>query len=195
VHALTHQPPPVPLALPAPHAKPDLPTLAQRAEDAHQAGERATRQGLECYRQAGAALRQAKKRIRRGNWLNWLKRNVTFSQQRASEYVRLAGGWGKIPPGGNLTLKEALAVIDGGNHSTRPSKGEGKSNRVAPGERDGLTIGLRAPTEDMKTQFDELLARSQKRHHLPDGFATILRLLQRDDGPALAEQDKEVAHD
>lgn len=89
----------------------DLAALAAAINAAHEAGEGATRQGLEHFRAAGEALIRAKAECGHGNWLPWLEASVSFSNQRASEYMRLAAGWGKLPPGGNFGLKEALAVI------------------------------------------------------------------------------------
>jgi hypothetical protein len=41
---------------------------------------------------------QRRQNCRYGNWLKWLKKNVKFSDQRASEYMRIA----KLPVTGNL---------------------------------------------------------------------------------------------
>jgi hypothetical protein len=77
----------------------------------HEAGQQAQRQSLEHYRKAGEALIRAKTAAGHGNWLKTLKEQAQFSQQRASEYMRLAAGWGNLPHGGSLTLKAALGLI------------------------------------------------------------------------------------
>jgi hypothetical protein len=83
------------------------------ANQEHENGIRAERVSLECYRKAGDALLRAKAAAGHGNWLKVLKTHSKIPQQRASEYMRLAAGWAKLPPGGNFGLKEALALIAG----------------------------------------------------------------------------------
>jgi hypothetical protein len=101
----------------------DLDALAGRINEAHEAGEVATRKSLEHYHDAGEMLLSAKGRFgNRGWWLPWLEKNVNFSQQRASEYMRLARGWVKLPPGGNFTLKEALRHIANDGKGKPPAK-------------------------------------------------------------------------
>jgi hypothetical protein len=87
----------------------DLAALAHQANAEHEAGERLTRKGLEHYRLAGEYLLKAKARCGHGKWLAWLKANVRFSQQTASNYMRLAENWDKLPTVGNL--REALRVL------------------------------------------------------------------------------------
>jgi hypothetical protein len=106
----------------------DPPALVQPAQDLagffaeanaeHEAGQRAERASLEHYRKAGAALLKAKAAAGHGNWLQVLKAHGKIAQQRASEYMRLAEGWAKLPPGGNFALKEALRVIAGEDEET-----------------------------------------------------------------------------
>jgi hypothetical protein len=101
----------------------DPPGIVQQAESVidlvaaanaeHAAGRLAEMKGLEHYRKAGAMLLKAKKAAGHGNWGTVLKTSCKIPQQRASEYMRLAEGWDKLPPGGNFTLKEALAFLDG----------------------------------------------------------------------------------
>jgi hypothetical protein len=68
----------------------DLDALAARANAAHEAGEAASRKGLEHFRAAGEALLKAKAQCGHGNWLAWLEKNVRFSERRAQQYMRLA---------------------------------------------------------------------------------------------------------
>jgi hypothetical protein len=103
----------------------DPPAIVRTAEDLagflatanaeHEAGQRAELASLEHYRKAGEALLKAKAAAGHGKWLGALKR-TTIPQQRASEYMRLAAGWDKLPPGGSFALKEALRVIAGQDH-------------------------------------------------------------------------------
>jgi hypothetical protein len=91
----------------------DLAGLFAAANAEHEAGQRAERATLEHYRKAGEALLRAKAAAGHGNWLQVLKEQARFSSQRASEYMRLAAGWDKLPPGGSFALKEALRLISG----------------------------------------------------------------------------------
>jgi hypothetical protein len=63
--------------IPLPMIRPaeDLAALAARANAGHEAGERATRQGLERFRDAGEALLQARAQRPHGKWLPWLKKH------------------------------------------------------------------------------------------------------------------------
>jgi hypothetical protein len=82
------------------------------AKAEHEAGLRAQRATLEHFRRAGEHLNRAKAAAGHGKWLPLLL-GSGIPSQRSSEYMRLAAGWDKLPPGGNLTLKAALRVIDG----------------------------------------------------------------------------------
>jgi hypothetical protein len=128
----------------------DLGALLAAARAEHEAGEGATRKGLEHYRKAGEALVRAKAAAGHGQWLAALAR-TGIPQQRASEYMRLAAGWGKLPPGGSFALKDALQLIE----AAAGQQGWGEAPpRVAPGEEeevlcsvlgDGKEIALTLP--------------------------------------------------
>jgi hypothetical protein len=100
---------------PAPivRAAEDRATHAALANRSHREGERLMAKGLVHFCTAGQALLRAKEQCAHGEWQAWLKANVHFSQQRASEYMRLAVGWSRLPPGGTFGLKEALAKLAG----------------------------------------------------------------------------------
>jgi hypothetical protein len=88
----------------------DLAALAAEINAEHKAGEQATRKGLEHFRAAGAALLKAKAACGHGNWLPWLQKNVKFSQQTASVYMRLAKDWDdKLLAAGDL--REAMRIL------------------------------------------------------------------------------------
>jgi hypothetical protein len=99
----------------------DLAELLAAAKGEHEAGLTAERASLEHYRKAGQALLRAKAAAGHGRWLPALAK-TSIPQQRASEYMRLAAGWDKLPPGGSFGLKEALGLIEG-EHTT----GDGES--------------------------------------------------------------------
>jgi hypothetical protein len=93
--------------------------LLARASAEHEAGQRAERASLEHYRKAGEALLRAKAEAGHGNWLDALAK-TSIPQQRASEYMRLAEGWDKLPPGGSFALKEALRLIASDQEAAKP---------------------------------------------------------------------------
>src|SRR5690242_1052977 len=68
----------------------DLGALAERIKTALAAGEAAKRKGLEHYRAAGAALREAKAKCGHGRWGEWLRVNVDLSERQAQRYMALA---------------------------------------------------------------------------------------------------------
>jgi hypothetical protein len=88
----------------------DLSSLLAAATAEHEAGRRAERASLEHYRNAGVALLKAKEQAGHGNWLATLKK-TGISNQAASQYVRLARGWDKLPSDGNFTLNGALHFL------------------------------------------------------------------------------------
>jgi protein gp37 len=87
----------------------ELAELAAQINAEHEAGECATRQGLEHFRAAGAKLLRAKKRCGHGHWLKWLAKNVKFSRMHASRYMRIAREWDKC--NGALHLEDALRLL------------------------------------------------------------------------------------
>src|SRR4051812_7222417 len=99
----------------------DPPGIVRHAESAteliaaanaeHEAGRLAEMKSLEHYRRAGEMLLKAKEAAGHGNWEKVRKEHCRIPQQRSSEYMRLAEGWDKLPPGGDFTLKGALALI------------------------------------------------------------------------------------
>jgi site-specific DNA-methyltransferase (adenine-specific) len=86
-----------------------LATLAKRINDAHAAGERETRRGLEHFRQAGEDLLKAKARCGHGKWLAWLKKSVKFTRQTAWNYLKVAENWDKCQTVGHL--QDALRLL------------------------------------------------------------------------------------
>jgi site-specific DNA-methyltransferase (cytosine-N4-specific) len=97
--------------LPAAQVRPaeDLAALAARINAEHEAGEGAARVGLGHFRTAGEALLKAKAQCGHGKWLPWLKQNVRFTQQTASNYMRVAKEWDKLLTVGNL--RDALRLL------------------------------------------------------------------------------------
>lgn len=96
---------PSPAAIVRPAAS--LAELAAWIGAEHQAGEVSAAKGVGHFRRAGEALLKAKALVGHGKWLKWLKANVSFSQQTANCYMRLAAA--KLPAAGNL--REALRYL------------------------------------------------------------------------------------
>jgi N6-adenosine-specific RNA methylase IME4 len=88
---------------------PDLAAIAAEINAEHDAGEDATRRGLEHFRRAGEKLILAKQQCGHGQWLPWLKKNVRFSQPTAWAYMRVAKEWEKLSAANNL--REALRLL------------------------------------------------------------------------------------
>ena len=63
--------------------------LAKQINAEHEAGEAALRKGAEHYLKAGQKLLEAKARCKRGEWLPWLRENISFSQRTVSTYMQL----------------------------------------------------------------------------------------------------------
>lgn len=86
-----------------------LDQLAVQINNAHALGEATTRKGLEQFRHVGEMLLAAKAKCPHGTWGGWLKKNVKFTHQSATGYMRLARGWGKMKTVFNL--KDALGIL------------------------------------------------------------------------------------
>ncbi len=68
----------------------DLLSLADTIRIQHHEAEKSQRDALERYRTVGNALLAAKALCKHGEWLPWLKANVSFTEQHARRYMRLA---------------------------------------------------------------------------------------------------------
>jgi ParB family chromosome partitioning protein len=101
---------------------PSLTRLATRINEEHLAGESCLRQGLQHFRQAGKYLLQAKKQCQHGEWLPWLKKNVSFSRAAAYRYMLLAAlPAEKFSRVRSLPLTEAIGQASAAAHVSRNS--------------------------------------------------------------------------
>jgi hypothetical protein len=75
----------------------------------HEAGEGASRKGLEHFRAAGEALIKAKKQCGHGKFGEWLKANVRCDHSQACRYMKLAREWSIIGAAPNMAA--ALRVL------------------------------------------------------------------------------------
>src|SRR5262249_54156883 len=91
----------------------DLAVLAEQINAAHQAGEGATRKGLEHFRAAGDRLIKAKAQLKEdvghGQWLKWIKKNLKFDRRTATNYMRIADKWETVSHSDNL--RDALRLL------------------------------------------------------------------------------------
>jgi hypothetical protein len=141
----------------------DLTSLLAAATAEHEAGQRAERVSLEHYRNAGLALIQAKAQAGHGQWLNALKR-TGIPQQRASEYVRLAEGWEKLPLGGSFTLKGALQAL---STETEPEVAREAQQRhllpeLEPKRPKGFFVNTADQLQELVQELSQVWAKSAK---------------------------------
>ncbi|MGG4397220.1 DUF3102 domain-containing protein [Paenibacillus thiaminolyticus] len=59
----------------------------------------------------GKRLNEAKELVPHGEWGNWLKENVDYSQSTANNFMRLADGYGNSQSLENLSYTKALALL------------------------------------------------------------------------------------
>jgi hypothetical protein len=93
----------------------ELTSLARQINEAHDLADASLRTGLENARRVGMLLQEARKKIKHGQWLPWLKANVKFSERAARNYLRIAEGWDELrfksATVADLTQREALTVL------------------------------------------------------------------------------------
>jgi hypothetical protein len=85
--------------------------LAKVANHHHAAVLQCVRSALQHAKQAGDALRAAKKQVGHGCWTAWLADKFTASPETARAYMRVSQRWGELEPllqDGRLTLQQAL---------------------------------------------------------------------------------------
>jgi hypothetical protein len=87
----------------------DLPALATEINSLHDLGEASARRALEHFRDCGLALMRAREACAYGEWLPWLRANVTFSVRTAYNYILVAENWTRIATVANL--REALELL------------------------------------------------------------------------------------
>jgi hypothetical protein len=95
----------------------NLAQLAEQINAEHASALSAARTALEHARRAGQLLAEAKKQCPHGQWLPWLKANVSFSERTAQKYLRLAERWeeltAKAPYGADMNdRKSRLRAVE-----------------------------------------------------------------------------------
>lgn len=101
--------PPIPPAI-VQEAEESLAALAARINDREQ---QVAQSVLDHAREQGELLLRAKARLGHGDWLPWLRANVTVKDRQARNYMALARGWDRVKSAvtADLTIEGALRLI------------------------------------------------------------------------------------
>jgi hypothetical protein len=90
----------------------DMPTLAQKANEAHRKAAETAKAAIEYARECGSYLIEAKELCGHGNWLSWLSDNFEGSHRTANRYMTIARNWREITAKSDtvsdLTMTQAL---------------------------------------------------------------------------------------
>jgi hypothetical protein len=93
-----------------------LPAIALRVKKYHSDRLAASKNVLDYAIKAGADLIRAKKDLKHGDWLPWLRDQCALSERTAQDYMKLAESKSKLDAknalGADLGLKEALRLIE-----------------------------------------------------------------------------------
>jgi hypothetical protein len=109
-----------PVATQTIHAEdPEMQQWAFEASSAIEAADKATKNTLERYREAGEALAKAKKKGGHGKWMAWLKRHG-IAPRTAGRAIKIASMWTKLANLANLT--EAFKVMADAPEETEKAK-------------------------------------------------------------------------
>jgi hypothetical protein len=144
-------------AMTKPTTDKSLKDLATQINREHEQFEEASLTTLEHARKAGELLAEAKRRVKHGEWLPWLKANCKMTNRTAKRYMRVATRWDhvvrKYDTVTHLTLRDVLQPLADNN---------GKSKKGRPVESDSegrLTVYTEAQEEadgDGEPQGDAL---------------------------------------
>jgi Protein of unknown function (DUF3102) len=88
--------------------------LAEQIEHEHQAAVGAARSAIEHAIECGRLLLKAKTTAGHGNWLEWVRANLSFGPRQAQKYCRLAEHADALPDANldaHLTIDRALALL------------------------------------------------------------------------------------
>ena len=102
--------------------KATLPQLAEKANKAHAACERAANSMLQYAKQCGEALAKAKTQLPHGEFTTWIEENCRFSPRQARKYLTIARNWeeltkrnrGAVLELDSLSMREALRILGSG---------------------------------------------------------------------------------
>lgn len=157
----------------------DLKDLAARINEQHDNAERELRKALrhgraflEAARRTGELLNEAKVVAGHGNWMLWVRENVSFSHATANLYQALADGWDLLTDSDldpNLGLHEAVRRI------RLLKKGESLT-----GEDDHEGSGLDDPVVDEMPHASKGSARSPRRRIVRDLLPRLTDQYDRD---------------
>ena len=89
-----------------------LPALASAIKQAHEDATQASQRAFEHAREAGKMLIEVKEAVPHGQWLPWLKNNVSMSKRTAQAYMKLANlDDAKAQRVAHLSIREALKKL------------------------------------------------------------------------------------
>jgi hypothetical protein len=85
--------------------------LAKKINTEHYAGEDAAGQAMEHFIKCGEYLIEAKAQVKHGEWLQWVKDHLDFTDQTARNYMSIASNSKRVLDLGITTMVEALAEV------------------------------------------------------------------------------------
>lgn len=88
-----------------------LPFLANKANELHRLHEESQKKTIEYGIKAGEVLIAAKKKVRHGEWMNWVESNCEFSHKTANVYMWLATNSQRARNLGVQTIRKAIEVL------------------------------------------------------------------------------------
>jgi DNA modification methylase len=89
-----------------------LADLAARIRQEHEASAAAMKRSLEHAIAAGKLLNEAKAQLKHGQWLPWLREHCRVPERTATLYMRLAKHFGEIGNVADLSIRDAVALIN-----------------------------------------------------------------------------------
>jgi hypothetical protein len=119
-------------------AEATLEELALQIVEAHEACEGSLREGLRQAIQAGRLLAEAKRRVARGHWLNWLGQHFPSTPRNAQRYMRVASWFDGLDEAdatrvSQLSYREAVHELTAAHNDGGAEEGEPAPESAAPG--------------------------------------------------------------
>jgi len=121
--------------------KTDLSAIAQRIDAEHTLALRSAESAIEHALGAGRLLLEAKARLGRGDWLEWLRASVNVSERQAQRYMRAAANATRVSD--SRSLRGLLAELATPRPPTQPEPASIVPSRPLPVvvENGWLTVG------------------------------------------------------
>ncbi|MEI7684817.1 MAG: DUF3102 domain-containing protein [Planctomycetota bacterium] len=142
-----------------------LDNLARQIKEHHGRFQASIRTSLECARDAGLALTQAKAIVKDDgdSWLQWLKKNCDLSSRQSQKYMKIAAGYDALMKNNvhtkARTINSALAMLAELQIRTAPSaQSPSQPTPSAPVVAVSLLPMTRDELESKKIEADEFVA-------------------------------------